>query len=116
MTRPGLISVPLLLTLVIALAAPASGSGSSLNAPAFKRCGSLPELTTWQIEAKGIRCKPAREIVYAYVKAGLEEGDSRGEYAGFRCRPSGTYGDGGLYRCSAKGPKGHRVIKFARGG
>lgn len=102
----------LLLALSIALSTPAAGSGSLRSVP-FKKCGSIPSLTTWQVEAKRVGCTRAREIVHAYVRGSLEEGETNGEYGAFHCRLSGTYGDGGLHRCSAKG---HRVIKFSRGG
>jgi hypothetical protein len=97
--------------LAASLSTPALGSES--RAATFKKCGSIPYLTSWQVEAKRVGCTRAREVVHAYVRGSLEDGVSSGEYGGFSCRLSGTYGDGGLYRCAAKG---HRVIKFARGG
>jgi len=52
-------------------------------------------------------------VVNAYVRGGLQDGESTMTIGGFHCRLNGTYYDGGYYRCAAKG---HRVIKFTRGG
>ena len=38
--------------------------------------------------------------------------DGRVRVRGYRCRLIGTYGDGGIYRCTAGG----RAIRFSAGG
>ena len=79
----------------------------------FQKCGDIATLTSWNIRAKRVGCHKAKQVVRAYNSAIAAEGDSTQEVLGFLCRIAGSYGDGATYRCTAKG---HRVVRFSRGG
>ncbi len=107
--------VALAFLVALAVCVPSVASGSAQHAGQFQKCGNILPLTSWGVEAKGVGCTRAREVVRGYVRGTLEDGEagSTGDVGAFHCRLSGTYIDGGLYRCTASG---HRVIKFSRGG
>ncbi len=95
-------------TLVLA----ASAAGAPLRA-SFHNCGDIATLTSWEITAKRVDCPKARQVVRAYNSAIGNGSGSTQDVLGFHCKVAGSYGDGGIYRCTASG---HRIVRFKRGG
>jgi TolB protein len=79
----------------------------------FHVCGDVPSVNSYDIEAKRVGCDQAKRIIRAYDAAVSEGGGFTKYVFGFHCKVVGLYGDGGIQRCAAKG---HRVIRFLRGG
>jgi hypothetical protein len=79
----------------------------------FQDCGDVPSVNSFGIEAKRVRCREAKRVVRAYNSAVSEGGGFTKDVLGFHCKVAGLYGDGGIHRCAAKG---HRIVRFARGG
>lgn len=79
----------------------------------FHDCGDVPQINSYDIRAKRVRCGEARRVVRAYHAAVSEGGGFTEDVLGFHCKVVGLYGDGGIQRCAAKG---HRVVRFLRGG
>jgi hypothetical protein len=99
---------PLLVVALLAVAAPPSFGTAS-----FHDCGDVAATNSFGIEAKRVRCGQAKRVVRAYSAAVGETGDLTQDVLGFHCKVVGLYGDGGTHRCAAKG---HRVVRFLRGG
>jgi hypothetical protein len=97
--------------LMLVVAATAAAAPSHTD---FQKCGDIATLTSWDIRAKRVGCHKAKQVVRAYNSAIAEGGDSTQEVLGFLCKTAGNYGDGANYRCIAA--KGHRVVRFSRGG
>ena len=96
--------------LMLVIAATAAAVPSHTD---FQKCGDIATLASWDIRAKRVGCPKAKQVVRAYNSAIAEGDDSTQEVLGFLCKTAGNYGDGANYRCTAKG---HRVVKFSRGG
>lgn len=96
--------------LMLVIAATAAAAASHTD---FQKCGDIATLTSWDIRAKRVGCHKAKQVVRAYNSAIGEGGGSTQEVLGFLCKTVGNYGDGANYRCTAKG---HRVVRFSRGG
>ena len=79
----------------------------------FHSCGDLTSVNSYDLKAKRVGCGKARSVVSTYMHAVQEGGGLNREVSGFRCKPTGYYGDGAYYRC---GNRGHRVIKWVAGG
>lgn len=79
----------------------------------FHNCGDIATLTSWDITAKRVGCRKARQVVRAYNSAIGEGGGPTQDVLGFHCKVVGYYGDGGIYSCAASG---HRIVRFQRGG
>lgn len=100
--------------LLIALFAPSrSPAAAPATLASFHDCGDIPALTTWDIRAKRVGCVRAKRVAHAYVAAVGRDGGSTQDVLGFHCKISGYYGDGAYYRCTGKG---HRIVRFTRGG
>jgi hypothetical protein len=96
--------------LMLVIAATAATAPSHTD---FQKCGDIATLTSWDIRAKRVGCPKAKQVVRAYNSAIAEGGGQTQDVLGFRCKTAGNYGDGTNYRCTAKG---HRVVRFSRGG
>lgn len=96
--------------LMLVIAATAAAAPSHTD---FQKCGDIATLTSWDIRAKRVGCHKAKQVVRAYNSAIAEGGGSTQEALSFLCKTVGNYGDGANYRCTAKG---HRIIRFSRGG
>lgn len=79
----------------------------------FHDCGDVPQINSYDIRAKRVQCGEAKRVVRAYNAAVSEGGGFTKDVLGFHCKVVGLYGDGGVQRCAAKG---HRVVRFLRGG
>lgn len=79
----------------------------------FHDCGDVPQINSYDIRAKRVRCREAKRVVRAYSAAVSEGGGFTKDVLGFHCKVVGLYGDGGIQRCAAKG---HQVVRFLRGG
>jgi hypothetical protein len=92
------------------------GAAPAISAPlraGFHGCGDIATLNSWGITAKRVGCHKARRVVRAYNSAIGNGGGFTQDVLGFHCKVVGSYGDGGIHRCSASG---HRIIRFQRGG
>lgn len=79
----------------------------------FHDCGDIPSINSYDIRAKRVRCREAKRVVRAYGSAVNDGSGFTQDVLGFHCKVVGLYGDGGIHRCAAKG---HRVVRFSRGG
>lgn len=92
---------------------PAAGAQPLPLRASFHDCGDAPAVNSYDIRAKRVRCREAKRVVRAYDAAVRQRGGFTQDVLGFHCKVVGLYGDGGIQRCAAKG---HRVIRFLRGG
>lgn len=102
-----LVSTAVLLPMIVAAAVAAPSHTD------FQKCGDIATLTSWDIRAKRVGCPKAKQVVRAYNSAIAEGGGPTQDVLDFHCKTVGNYGDGANYRCTAKG---HRVVRFSRGG
>ena len=103
----------LALVAIALLVAPAAPARFEPLRASFHGCGDIPAVNSYDIKAKRARCGLARRVVRAYDSAVGEGGGFTQDVLGFHCKVVGLYGDGGIQRCGARG---HRVVRFLRGG